>query len=427
MIKDLYQIFLASNGVSTDTRSLSKGALFFCLSGEHFNGNSFASDAIEKGASYVIIDDESYLSEESKMILVKDSLTTLQELALFHRKHLTIPVLGITGTNGKTTTKELVAAVLSSQFNISYTLGNLNNHIGLPLSILQIKNNHEIAIVEMGANHFGEIEDLCQISMPTLGLITNIGHAHLEGFGSFENIRKTKLALYESVSEAKGSVFVNANDEDLMSHSKLINRHTYGTSLQSDTRVELRSSSISLELSWAKHSIKTHLFGHYNLYNVAAAISIGAYFKVPKEKMINALETYRPTNNRSQIEKGENNELILDAYNANPDSMRGAIQFFKQIEAKNKMLVLGDMLELGSFEEGEHLKVLDSLRKCSFTKIILVGKVFLKFKVKYPEFRFFPSSIEAKVYLESQTFKGFKILLKGSRGIRLEVLKDILL
>lgn len=427
MIDTLYQRFQESTGISTDTRSLKEGELFFCLSGGNFNGNKFAKQALRKGANCVIVDDEQFFISQSKMILVKDSLKTLQKLASHHRNQFSIPLIGITGTNGKTTTKELVAAVLSSHYTISFTQGNLNNHIGVPLSLLKIGKQHEIALIEMGANHLGEIEDLCEISRPNLGIITNIGHAHLEGFGSYENIEKTKLALYESIVKVSGYVFVNFDDEVLMSNSSSIKRMTYGVSKESQTLVELCSEDVSLEFNWKNSRIKTHLFGHYNLYNAAAAISLGKYFNVPNEKIVKALEDYLPSNNRSQIEEGVNNELIMDAYNANPDSMRGAIQFFEKIDFQNKMVVLGDMLELGYFEAEEHEKILNDLKGYSFSKTILVGDAFLKLKDKYPKFRFFKTSTEAKDFLLKQSIKGYKILLKGSRGIKLELLKEVLL
>jgi len=338
-----------------------------------------------------------------------------------------IPVIGITGTNGKTTTKELLAAVLSTQFNISFTLGNLNNHIGVPLSLLKINEQHEIAIIEMGANHLGEIADLCNIAKPSLGIITNIGHAHLEGFGSYENIKTTKLALYQSVAKEGGIVFVNSMDEILMENSKAINRLTYGVDEEAQGCVGLCSQSISLEFNWDNKIVKTQLFGHYNLLNAAASISVGLYFNVAQEKIIKALEDYLPSNNRSQIEKGENNELVLDAYNANPDSMSVAIQFFEQVAYKKKMVVLGDMLELGDFQTVEHAKILNKLEIHSFAKTILVGDAFFKFANKYPEFLFFKSSLDAKIYFEANNFKAYKILLKGSRGIKLEILKEVLL
>jgi len=427
MIEKLYQKFLNSKGISTDTRSLVDNELFFCLSGENFNGNRFAGQALEKGACFVVIDDEYYFTNPERMILVKDSLETLQELASFHRNHLNIPVIGITGTNGKTTTKELLAAVLSTQFNISFTLGNLNNHIGVPLSLLKINEQHEIAIIEMGANHLGEIADLCYIANPSLGIITNIGHAHLEGFGSYENIKTTKLALYQSVAKEGGIVFVNSMDEILMENSKAINRLTYGVDEEAQVCVGLCSQSISLEFNWDNKIVKTQLFGHYNLLNAAASISVGLYFNVAQEKIIKALEGYLPSNNRSQIEKGENNELVLDAYNANPDSMSVAIQFFEQVAYKKKMVVLGDMLELGDFQTVEHAKILNKLEIHSFAKTILVGDAFFEFANKYPEFLFFKSSLDAKIYFEANNFKAYKILLKGSRGIKLEILKEVLL
>lgn len=426
MIDTLYQKFLESSQVSTDTRSLQGGELFFCLSGESFNGNKFATQALEKGAYYVVLDDEHYFTDPSRMILVKDALRTLQDLASFHRDQLNIPIIGITGTNGKTTTKELLAAVLSSHFNISFTKGNLNNHIGVPISLLKITAQHEIGIIEMGANHLGEIEELCNIAKPNLGIITNIGHAHLEGFGSYENIKTTKLALYHSVAQVGGIVFVNAMDEVLISNSNTIDRRTYGQDEKAQTTVALCSQHISLEFVWDHKNIKTHLFGHYNLLNAAAAISVASYFNIPHEKIAKALEAYVPSNNRSQIEEGENNELILDAYNANPDSMNGAIQFFEQVDYDKKMVVLGDMLELGDFEHSEHLRVLNKLLEYSFKKVILVGQAFFKFSDHYADFLFFKSSEEAKAHFESNGVNRYKILLKGSRGIKLEILKEVL-
>lgn len=423
----LYEKFLQSSGVSTDTRSLKGGELFFCLSGENFNGNKFAAQALEQGACLVILDDEKYFTNQREMILVEDSLKTLQSLASFHRDQLNIPIIGITGTNGKTTTKELLAAVLSSHFNISYTLGNLNNHIGVPLTLLKINEQHEIGIIEMGANHLGEIEELCDIAKPNLGIITNIGHAHLEGFGSYDNIKTTKLALYKSVAKVDGTVFVNSKDEVLMANSKFIQRLTYGEDENAQTSFAICSQSISLEFIWGIQTIKTHLFGHYNLLNAGAAISVGSYFKVPQEKIVRALEAYLPSNNRSQIEEGENNELIMDAYNANPDSMSGAIQFFEQVQYDKKMVILGDMLELGKFAADEHLRVLKKLEEYSFGKTVLVGDAFLEYFSKYPNFLFFKTSQEAKKYLEKESLNGYKILLKGSRGIKLEIIKEVLL
>lgn len=423
----LYSKFKKSKGVSIDTRVLKAGELFFCLKGANFNGNKFAEQAIEKGAHFVIIDDPQYFTNSDKMILVDDSLKTLQDLATHHRQQFTIPIIGITGTNGKTTTKELISAVLSQKYQVLFTQGNLNNHIGVPLTLLRLRDHHDLAVIEMGANHVGEIAELCQMVQPNYGVLTNVGHAHLEGFGSFENVLLTKKALYTAVERKKGLLFVNADDEILMQESKDLIRTTYGTRPGSDLKVQLIGHSLKLKLEWEDTVIITHLFGPYNLSNVAAAISVGHQFKVDDRSIIKALEEYSPTNNRSQIIDGAHNEIIMDAYNANPDSMKAAIDFFNEVAYVQKALVLGDMLELGDFEEGEHRKMLAHMGGMSFTKVILVGPAFYLLREDFPEFLFFRNGDACLTYLRTHKFVDYKILLKGSRGIHLEVLKDILL
>jgi UDP-N-acetylmuramoyl-tripeptide--D-alanyl-D-alanine ligase len=428
MIKQLYSIFLNSSGVSTDTRSLKGGELFFCLKGEQFNGNKFAKQAIEKGAYYVVLDDNNYLDDANeKMILVSDSLEMLQLLSEHHRQQLSIPIIGITGSNGKTTTKELLAAVLSTQFNVFATQGNLNNHIGVPLSLLQITDQHDMAVIEMGANHVGEIAELCQLSQPEFGILTNIGHAHLEGFGSYENIKKTKLALYKSVKSKEGLVFVHQQDEVLMQESKNIKRLTYGLSDFADVKVQLLSGQTTLVFKYEDQIIKTQLFGEYNIYNAAAALAVGQYFKISADKMALAISGYLPSNNRSQIERGPHNLLILDAYNANPDSMKNAIEFFGDQKAESKTLILGDMLELGEFEESKHKEVLELINQFKFNHCFLVGEAFGALKNEFNQFTFFENSEIAKDHFSQFPIRNNHILLKGSRGIRLEKLKDILL
>lgn len=428
MIEKLYSKFKKSSGVSTDTRTIKGKELFFCLKGENFNGNKFATQALEKGASCVVIDDAEYYDAENKnYILVKDCLKALQELSVFHRKKLDIPVIGITGTNGKTTTKELVAAILKTQYKVFATQGNFNNHIGVPLSLLKIKKKHQLAVIEMGANQVGEIEDLCKLSQPTMGILTNIGHAHLEGFGSYENIKKTKLALYESIKKKTGLVFVHNGDEVLMDESKHIKRITYGMTADADISARLITGSPNLKMEYNSRVISTNLFGEFNYFNALAALAVGKYFKVSVENMILALESYHPSNNRSQIEKGENNLLILDAYNANPDSMKNAVDFFGSINADAKTLILGDMLELGEFEEAKHREILDLINELNFSHVFLVGQVFGHLKNEFSQFEYFANSEVAKEHFERFPIRNNQILLKGSRGIKLEILKDTLL
>ncbi len=426
-MKDIYQKYIQSTGVSIDTRSINEGELFFCLKGDRFNGNKFASQALKAGAKYVVLDDAEYYIENTAMILVEDSLKTLQDLSAYHRKQLNIPVIGITGTNGKTTTKELIHAVLSSHYNTLSTNGNFNNHIGVPLTLLRINEEHEIAVIEMGANHLGEIAELCNMVQPNFGIITNIGHAHLEGFGSFSNIIKTKIALYHAVKQSAGLVFVNQSDQLLLNESKSLRKVSYGISQDADCNVQLISKTLSLQMLWGKRKIKTKLFGHYNLYNAAAAIAIGQYFKVVDNDIVDSLEAYQPSNNRSQIEEGENNELILDAYNANPDSMKGALNFFNCVDYNRKAVVLGDMLELGDFEEKEHRKILELLEKKNFNFVMLVGPIFYNFKDEFRQFYFQKDSMSTEKYFVSNPLEDYKILLKASRGIKLEILKETLL
>lgn len=378
MIDKLYSQFLQSKHVSIDTRTLKGGEIFFCLNGENFNANKFAKEALEKGAAYVVMDDHTYYEKgHPQMLLVDDSLKTLQELAAYHREQLSIPIIGITGSNGKTTTKELVATVLKSQFNVYATKGNFNNHIGVPLSLLGINEHHDLAVIEMGANHVGEIGELCQLAQPNLGILTNIGQAHLEGFGSFENIKKTKLALYESVKKKDGLVFVHKDDDVLMIESQSLKRITYGMNDLADVQVSLIKGETNLTFTCQDQLVKTQLFGEFNIYNAAAAIAVGKYFKISNEKILHAIANYHPSNNRSQIELGPNNLLILDAYNANPDSMSHAIEFFAKIKAPSKALILGDMLELGDFEESKHIEILKLVEEHEFNHVFLVGPAFL--------------------------------------------------
>jgi len=317
--------------------------------------------------------------------------------------------------------------VLAQSYQVLFTQGNFNNHIGGPLTLLQIKDHHQIAVIEMGANHEGEIAELCEMVQPNLGILTNIGHAHLEGFGSFENILLTKKALYEAVAKQNGRVFVNADDDLLLKESEGLLRTTYGSKPESDVKVQITGNSLELELKWNQLLIKSHLFGAYNLPNAAVAIALGMHFNVDPEKIKKALEEYCPSNNRSQIITGAHNEIIMDAYNANPDSMKAAIGFFNEVAFDRKALVLGDMLELGEFEEKEHRDLLLRLDPLNFTDVILVGPAFYQLRNEFSQFQFFMDSESCKDFILDHRFDGYKILLKGSRGIRLELLKESLL
>lgn len=425
-MKDLdkiYTLFRKHAGISTDTRKLEKGSLFFALSGENFNGNHFAAEAIGKGAAAAIVDDPEFVPDnDSRYILVENTLNALQELAKFHRQQFDIPVLAITGTNGKTTTKELCAAVLSSGKNICSTEGNFNNHIGVPLTLLSISHKAEAVIVEMGANHRGEIAALCEIAQPTHGLITNIGKAHLEGFGDFQGVIKTKNELYHFLKNNGGSVFLNKDNPLLVELSEGIASMTYG-SPPADVEGKLAAADPFVKIGWyqkeKKKNIQTQLYGSYNFSNIMAAIAVGKYFGISGSGIVRALENYRPENNRSQLFQTQNNTLILDAYNANPESMALAIDDFAAHRFSNPVLILGDMFELGRSSEEEHHKIIEKLKKTDFQQVIFVGKDFYK-TVPAHLYRKFVTTKEAEQYLKSHLIKDAYILIKGSRGMQLE-------
>lgn len=432
-IEKLYTIFLEIPKISTDTRKDLKDSIFFCLSGENFNGNQFAAQALKKGASFVVVDDDNYFQDDSRYIFVKNSLEILQQLATHHRKQFNIPLIGITGTNGKTTTKELVTTVLSGKFNITSTDGNLNNHIGVPLTLLQINKQTEIAIIEMGANHIGEIEFLCKIALPNLGILTNIGKAHLEGFGSLEAIKKTKLALYKSVDAQKGQLFVNFDDAVLKSEAQKFHHSSYGQDISFDIHGAISNEFPFLELNWGlkdqsnKYSVHSKLFGNYNFSNIMAAISVGHHFGLTPEEVSTSLENYLPQNNRSQFIIGEKNELILDAYNANPESLKVALVNFSNDEHTHKAVILGDMFELGEFASQEHKIILESLKNKPFILTVLVGPLFKQFENGYPDFQFYENTIEFIADIKSLNINQMRILIKGSRGIKLEIIKNYLI
>ncbi len=371
-IKQLYQSFIESTGVSIDTRTLKKDNIFFALSGPNFNGNAYAKSALELGASFVVIDDEEYLVKEHKNYLfVDNTLRALQDLARHHRNTFDIPIIGLTGSNGKTTTKELLAACLACKHNTLFTHGNLNNHIGVPLTLLNLDDTHEIAIIEMGANHVGEIAELAHIALPTHGFITNIGNAHLEGFGSQENILKAKCELYDFLDESGGVIFYNPLDEMILTN---ITRYHSTNAVELISSESLTSAGLSLTIHVNGENIHTHLVGSYNLMNVNAALSIGRYFDVPLDEMLNAIKAYIPSMNRSQFVEREGYHYVLDAYNANPSSVGLSLESFAKLkDTHNKCVVLGDMFELGEASIPLHLEVVQKAIDLGFKSIYLVG------------------------------------------------------
>jgi len=429
-ITELYKLFLKHPKVCTDTRKIESDSFFFALKGENFDANQFASQALEKGCAYAVIDEEEYKKGE-RYILVDNVLQSLQQLAAYHRKHLKIPVIGITGTNGKTTTKELIHAVLSKKYKTYSTEGNFNNHIGVPLTLLSIPYNAEFAIIEMGASHPGEIRDLCKITFPEYGIITNIGKAHLEGFGSIEGVVLTKKELFDVVRLSGGKVFVCRDNNLLMDLSEGIERTTYGVFPDSDCRGDISECNPLLKLKWYCHSekkeisISSNLVGYYNFENVLAAICIGEYFKVDPEDIKKAIENYFPSNNRSQVINTKKNLIIMDAYNANPISMDAAIRNFIQDTFRRKFAIIGDMLELGTESVKEHEKIIDLLGNSDFEQVILVGKIFLSLKGSF-DYPVFTDVSEASEWIKENRPEGCSILIKGSRGIKLEKLLELL-
>lgn len=431
LTKNLYQVFLKHPLVDTDTRKIRKGSIFFALKGENFNANHFAAEALEKGAAYVVTDEDTNTPPE-KTIRRQSVLLALQQLAAEHRKHLHAKVIGITGTNGKTTTKELVTAVLSKKYNTYATSGNFNNHIGVPLTILSIPASAQMAIIEMGANHPGEIADLCRIADPDTAIITNIGKAHLEGFGSEKGVFETKKVLFDHVIAKNGSIFLHENEQWLKEYQHYDKAVIYGGE---DRYVsgEISESNPTLTINlragiFKKNSyisIKTHLFGEYNMFNVLATASVGLIYGVSVSGIVNAIETYTPTNNRSQVEKTGKNTLVMDAYNANPTSMSNAIRSFSSSSAEKKAVILGDMLEMGKESEKEHLSILQMLQENGFHKVFLVGNEFSKLNTFKNYFAF--ADVEScREMLLKEPLEGYTILIKGSRGIKLEKLKDVL-
>ncbi len=418
MIKELYSLFQTSSGISTDTRQIKANSIFFALKGERFNANKFAEQALKKGASYAIVDEKEHQTKQ-QIILVDDVLKTLQKLASYHRKQLGLPIIALTGSNGKTTTKELINTVLSQKFKTKATLGNLNNHIGVPLTLLSMDKDTEIGIVEMGANHPKEIEFLCHIATPDYGYITNFGKAHLEGFGSIDGVIKAKTELYDYLKKHHKTVFVNANDNTQLEKSKNIQQITFGTQ-NTDYPIELISANPFVKIKFEDTIANSNMIGLYNYNNIAAAIAIGKYFKVTNNSIKTAIEDYTPTNNRSQIIQKKNAKIILDAYNANPSSMQSAIANFKQLSDSKKIIILGDMFELGNFAKEEHQIIINSVNDNSFFKVFLIGEHFNSVSTKNKN-TFFLKDFEAfKELFNKETFNNATILIKASRGMALE-------
>lgn len=430
-ITTLYQIFLSCTGVTTDSRNCPKGSLFIALKGDTFNGNAFASKALEAGSAYAVVDEAAYApAGDIHYILVDNCLHTLQQLANYHRRQLGTRIIGITGTNGKTTTKELISAVLSQKYNILYTLRNLNNPIGVPLTLLRLKAEHELGVVEMGASHPGDIKELVEIAEPDYGIITNVGKAHLEGFGSFEGVVRTKGELYDYLRrQSNSTIFLHQDNPHLTEIAWGLNPITYGEADNLYVNGHVTGNSPYLAFEWKagkegeRHEVHTRLIGEYNFPNALAAITIGRFFGVEPEKIDKALNEYEPHNNRSQLKKTTDNTLIIDAYNANPTSMLASISNFHNMQASQKMLILGDMRELGKDSPKEHQKIVDYLEECGFKDVALVGELFAETRHTYPTYPDAPALIAE---LRKNKPCGKTILIKGSNGIKLNTVTDYL-
>ncbi len=424
-IEEIYTLFIKSAGVSTDTRKITKGSLFFALKGDNFNGNKFALKALEQGASYAIIDEKVDAVSDS-LIQVTNVLSTLQELANYHRNQFDIPIIGITGSNGKTTTKELISTVLAKKYKVHFTQGNFNNHLGVPLTLLAMPQNTEIAIIEMGANHIGEIANLCKIANPNYGIITNIGKAHLEGFGGVEGVLRAKSELYQHILSKGETVFINSQEEALNNMSKRFSNPIMYPNPGDFFECSFVGANPFVEFNVDGVSHTTQLIGKYNFDNIATALAIGSYFKVPLPKAVNAVCNYIPGNNRSQIIKTSNNTLILDAYNANPGSMKAAIENFAGMEASSKSVILGEMLELGSDSQKEHEVLGHLVSSKQFNAIFFCGKEIRYAATKCLGSLYFATKKELATYLAENPLANTTILMKASRSIGLETLVDIL-
>ncbi len=431
IIEFLHDEFQNSIGICTDTRKLKPDELFFALKGPSFNGNKFAQQALDEGARIAIIDEGAYQTNDNRTILVNDVLTTLQKLASFHRKKLSIPIIGVTGSNGKTTTKELLKSVLSTQYKTLSTQGNLNNHIGVPLTLLRLNKDHDIAIVEMGANHVGEIKQLCEIAAPNYGIITSIGKAHLEGFGSLQGIINTKSELFDFIKQHKGVFFLNATINELShiyesSYSGTIPFGTKECKIYSQQVTSSTPLCLSISDNGTIVPIESNLLGNFHRHNVLAVYSIAKHFDVSTDNIQKAIKNYSPKNNRSQLVHKNGNEIILDAYNANPASMKEAIDYFVTNKTSlNKVLILGDMFELGTYSIEEHTKIVEILNKVENVEVILIGNEFGK-TTRNSNINYFETVTQAIDFIKRNTYYNNQFLIKGSRGMALEQLVEYL-
>ena len=424
-IAKIHQQFLISSGVSTDTRKIRTNSIFFALKGDNFNGNKFAEQAIALGASFAIVDEKEYALNKKNYILVKDTLKCLQELASFHRRYLNIPVIAITGSNGKTTTKELTKAVLSEKYRTLATKGNLNNHIGVPLTLLALDEKVKMAIIEMGASAKGEIKELCKIARPDYGYITNFGKAHLEGFEGIEGVIQGKSELYDYLKENKKLIFLNLDDPIQKEHYTYSHQFNFGTSRKANVKIEYPESSTFAEINFLDTTFKSRLIGDYNAVNIAAALCIGLYFKVPLDHIQNAIEIYTPHNNRSQIIEINSNSVILDAYNANPTSMMAALTNFEKLKtSKSKIAILGDMLEIGESTGIEHQAIANFVSNSTFEETYLVGDHFSKVELNSPTVIKFKTLASLKAHLRLLNIENSQFLIKGSRKMKLEEVLD---
>jgi UDP-N-acetylmuramoyl-tripeptide--D-alanyl-D-alanine ligase len=436
-IEQLYQVFRRHPVITTDSRNCPPDSVFFALKGDKFDGNRYIEEVLESGAAYAV-GDADYLPENERIIKVDDALQTLQSLANYHRKQMNAKVIAITGTNGKTTTKELIAAALSSKYKTLYTQGNLNNHIGVPLTLLQLKPEHAFAVIEMGANHPGEIHTLCLIAEPDCGLITNVGKAHLEGFGSFEGVIRTKTELYDFLREKNGTVFGNRDNLFLKDMYAFLSMIYYGAAPDTFIQGKIITSFPTLAVEWRKNEkneenerneknegnegniITTHLVGSYNFENVLAAICVAGHWGVESDKINQSISRYVPANNRSQSHPTEKNQLIIDAYNANPSSMQAALDNFDLLDVSPKMVLLGEMKELGNYSNDEHQNLVKRLKESDIREVFLVGENFRNCPEVNPGWKIFSTTDDLIKYLQTTSISGYHILIKGSRGNQLE-------
>ena len=419
-ISYIHSLFLKCNSVSIDTRKIEPNSLFIALKGENFDANTFAKEALEKGASFVVIDNENYFIDQ-RTVLVENSLAALQELAKYHRQYLKVPIIALTGSNGKTTTKELINVVLSKKFKTRATVGNLNNHIGVPLTLLSFDSETELGIVEMGANHKKEIEFLCELALPDYGYITNFGKAHLEGFGGVEGVIIGKSEMYNYIAANDKLAFINLEDKIQVEKSKFLKSNTFGINKENaDVNISSIAANPFVEIRYSDSLIRTHLIGLYNANNINAALTIGKYFGVDDKDIKDALESYIPANNRSQLIARGTNQIILDAYNANPSSMAVAIENFLQLDEVNKVMVLGDMFELGTESFQEHQAIINLLLESEGVICYLVGKEFYCHQMNRNNFYFFETFDDFSRYFAGLKIEDTSILIKGSRGMALE-------